>query len=130
MLDCDTASEVDDQFAIAHALGSAGALDVLGVISIHDTTAHGPASLQMCQEEAEKIVALCGKVSVVPCVPGAARPMEDRATPVESEGLDFIASEPERGPLTLICTGPATDVASLTLTLPAQRLANLRVVCG
>lgn len=128
VLDCDTANEVDDQFAIAHALGSPGALDVLGVVSVHNTTAHGPGSLAMYQEEAEKMVALCGKSGGVPCIPGAAHPMDDRATPVESEGLDFIASELARGPLTLVCTGPATDVASLTLTAPAERLADLRVV--
>jgi hypothetical protein len=40
ILDCDTANEVDDQFAIAHALGvPEGTLDVRGVISVHNTTA-------------------------------------------------------------------------------------------
>lgn len=128
VLDCDTANEVDDQFAIAHALGSPGALDVLGVVSVHNTTAHGPGSVRMYQEEAEKVVALCGKGGGVPCIPGAARPMEDRTAPVTSQGLDFIASELAKGPLTLVCTGPATDVASLALTAPAEHLANLRVV--
>ena len=34
VLNCDTANEVDDQFAIAHALGLPGdLLDVRGVIS-------------------------------------------------------------------------------------------------
>lgn len=128
ILNCDTANEVDDQFAIAHALGSPGALHVLGVVSVHNTTAHGPGSLAMYQEEAEKVVALCGKAGGVPCLPGAARPMEDRATPVGSEGLDFILSEAERGPLTLVCTGPATDVASLALTAPQELLERRDVV--
>ena len=62
VLDCDTANEVDDQFAIAHALGTAeGTLDVRGVISVHNTTAHGPGSRDMYQEEAERVVALCAK---------------------------------------------------------------------
>ncbi len=40
VLDCDTANEVDDQFAIANALGvPEGTLDVRGVISLHNTTA-------------------------------------------------------------------------------------------
>ncbi|HZB09407.1 MAG TPA: hypothetical protein VE525_09885 [Rubrobacter sp.] len=60
VLDCDTANEVDDQFAIAHALGlPEGTLDVRGVISVHNTTAHGPGSRDMYQEEAERVVALC-----------------------------------------------------------------------
>ncbi|MDQ3602907.1 MAG: hypothetical protein M3385_03490, partial [Actinomycetota bacterium] len=43
VLDCDTANEVDDQFAIANALGvPERTLDVRGVISLHNTMAHGP----------------------------------------------------------------------------------------
>ncbi len=57
VLDCDTANEVDDQFAIANALGvPEGTLDVRGVISLHNTTAHGPGSRDMYQEEAERVV--------------------------------------------------------------------------
>jgi hypothetical protein len=48
VLDCDTANEVDDQFAIAHALGVSGeTFEVRGVISVHNTTAHGPGSRDM-----------------------------------------------------------------------------------
>jgi hypothetical protein len=55
VLDCDTANEVDDQFAIAHALGlPEGALDVRGVVSVHNTIAHGPGSRDTYQEEAER----------------------------------------------------------------------------
>ena len=126
ILDCDTANEVDDQFAIACALGSPGdVLDVLAVISCHNTTVHGPTSRDLYQEEAERVVALCG--GKVPCVPGAERPMEDRRTPVWSEGLDFLVEEARKGPLTLISTGPATYAASLVLAAPEVR-ENVRVV--
>ena len=126
ILDCDTKNEVDDQFAVAHALGlPPGVLDVRGVVSVHNTTAHGAASRDLYQEEAEKVVALCG--GGVPCIPGARFPMEDRHTPVESEGLNFLAEEARQEPLTVIATGPATDVASLLLTAPEVR-ENLCVV--
>ncbi len=126
ILDCDTANEVDDQFAIAYALGlPRGTLEVRGVISCHNTIAHGPASRDLYQEEAERVVALCG--GGVPCVPGAPHPMEDRRTPVESEGLSFLVEEARQGPLTVVATGPATDVASLLLTAP-EVLENVRVV--
>jgi purine nucleosidase len=126
VLDCDTANEVDDQFAIAHALGAPeGTLDVRGVISVHNTTAHGPGSRDMYQEEAERVVALCG--SEVPCVPGAERPLESREEPVPSAGLEFLVEEARTGPLTIIATGPATDVASLFLAAPESR-ENVRVV--
>jgi inosine-uridine nucleoside N-ribohydrolase len=80
VLDCDTANEVDDQFAIAHALGLPGdVLDVRGVISVHNTIAHGPGSRDMYQDEAERVVGLCG--ADVPCITGADRPMNSRASP-------------------------------------------------
>lgn len=126
ILDCDTANEIDDQFAIAYALGLPdGVLDVRGIISVHNTTVHGPDSRDIYQEEAERVVGLCGKK--VPCIPGALHPMEDRRTPVPSEGLAFIVEEARKGPLTLISTGPATDVASFLLAAPELR-ERVRVV--
>ncbi len=127
VLDCDTANEVDDQFAIAYALGSP-ALDVRGVVSVHDTFIHGPGSVEMYQAEAERIVRLCGRVDV-PCVRGAIAPMETRRDPVRSEGLDFLIAEARAAtqPLTIIATGPATDVASLLLIAP-DLVERVRVV--
>jgi inosine-uridine nucleoside N-ribohydrolase len=126
ILDCDTANEVDDQFAIAHALGaSEGTLEVRGVISVHNTTAHGPGSRDMYQEEAERVVSLCE--SDVPCIPGAERPMESPEEFVPSAGLEFLVEESRLGPLTIIATGPATDAASLLLAAPEVR-ENVRVV--
>jgi inosine-uridine nucleoside N-ribohydrolase len=126
ILDCDTANEVDDQFAIAHALGlPEGTLDVRGVISVHNTTAHGPTSRDMYQEEAERVVALCA--GDVPCIPGADNPMESMDEPVPSEGLDFLMEEATLSPLTIIATGPATDIASLFLAAPESQ-ENVRVI--
>ncbi len=126
VLDCDTANEVDDQFAIAHALGTPeGVLDVRGVISVHNTTAHGPASRDMYQDEAGRVVSLCG--GGVPCITGADRPMNSRDEPVSSSGLEFLIDEAREGPLTVVATGPATDVASLFVAEPDLR-ENVRVV--
>jgi len=126
VLDCDTANEVDDQFAIAHALGlPEGVLDVRGVISVHNTTAHGPGSRDTYQDEAERVVSLCG--GGVPCITGADRPMNSRDEPVPSSGLEFLIDEARQGPLTVVATGPATDVASLFVADPGLR-ENVRVV--
>jgi inosine-uridine nucleoside N-ribohydrolase len=126
VLSCDTANEIDDQFAIAHALGVPGeTLEVRGVVSVHNTTAHGPGSRDMYQEEAERVVALCG--SDVPCIPGAEHPMESREDLVPSAGLEFLVAEARLAPLTIIATGPATDAASLLLAAP-EALEDVRVV--
>ena len=126
VLDCDTANEVDDQFAIAHALGQPeDVIDVRGVISVHNTTAHGPGSRDMYQDEAERVVGLCG--GGVPCITGADRPMNSRGEPVPSSGLEFLIDEARRGPLTVVATGPATDVASLFVAEPDLR-GSVRVV--
>ena len=126
VLDCDTANEIDDQFAIAHALGlPEGVLDVRGVISVHNTIAHGPGSRDMYQDEAERMVGLCG--SSVPCITGADRPMNSRGEPAPSAGLEFLIDEASRGPLTVIATGPATDVASLFVAEP-DLMESVRVV--
>lgn len=126
VLDCDTANEVDDQFAIAYALGLPdGVIDVRGVVSVHNTTAHGPGSRDMYQDEAGRVVSLCG--GNVPCITGADRPMNSRGEPAPSPGLEFLIDEAREGPLTVILTGPATDVASLFVAEPGLR-EGVRVV--
>ena len=126
ILDCDTANEIDDQFAIAYALGSP-TLDVRAVVSVHNMLIHGASSVARYQEEAERVVALCGRAADVPCLRGAIGPMERRDTPMPSEGLDFLIAAANEGPLTIIATGPITDVASLLLIAPAVR-ENVRVI--
>jgi|GEM_PF-691613 inosine-uridine nucleoside N-ribohydrolase len=120
ILDCDTANEIDDQMAIAHALGS-DSLDVLAVISVQNTVASGPQSIDRYQEEAERVVELCGASQTVPCLRGASHPMETMNDAVASEGLDFIIEATKQGPLTILATGPATNMASLALLAPEVR---------
>src|SRR5206468_3754808 len=95
--------------------------------SVQNTLIHGPRSVDIYQEEAERVVGLCGRRGSVHCLRGGATPMEDPRTPVASEGLDFLVAEARRGPLVIIATGPITDVASLLLAAPEVR-ANVRVV--
>lgn len=125
VLDCDTANEIDDQFAIAYALGCPD-FDVLGVVSVQNTLASGRDSVERYVEEARRMVALCGRDDV-PCLPGATRPMETPYDGVPSEGLDFLVEQARAGPLTVLATGPATDIASLALLDPPLR-AGVRAV--
>ena len=116
ILDCDTRNEIDDQFAIAYALGSAE-LDVLGVVSVQNTVASGVDSVDVYVEEAERMAALCGRPEL-PCPPGARSPMETPTAPVASDGVDFIAQHAAIAPVTVLATGPATDIASFALLHP------------
>lgn len=125
ILDCDTKNEIDDQFAIAYALGSPD-LDVLGIVSVQNTVASGPASVDLYVEEAKRMAALCGRPEV-PCLAGARSPMETPTAAVGSEGLDFIVEQANEGPLTLLATGPISDVAGLALEHP-DAAANVHVV--
>jgi purine nucleosidase len=126
VLDCDTANEVDDRFAIAHALRvPEGTFEVRGVVSVHNTATRGPGCRDMYQAEAERVVALAK--GDVPCIPGAERPMESREELVPSAGLEFLVEEACLGPLTILATGPATDAAPLLLAAPGSP-ENVRVV--
>lgn len=125
ILDCDTKNEIDDQLAIAYAIGSDD-IDLLGVVSVHNTVASGVDSVDVYTEEARRIADLCGAPELI-CLPGAHRPMETPESPVPSAGLDFIAEQAHAEPLTVLATGPITDVASLALLHP-DVLDRVRVV--
>ena len=117
VLVCDTMNEIDDQFAIAYALGSP-ALEVLAVISSQNTLVHGHKSVEIYQSEALKIVTLSGRQDV-PTLKGAARPLEGVDKPLRSEGLDFLANLVSSNiEFSILGTGPATDLASFKLLYP------------
>lgn len=126
ILDCDTKNEVDDQLAIAYALGRS-MIDVVGVISVQNTLASGPDSVSIYLEEAERIVALANRTDV-PCLRGASRPMEDIDEIVSSDGLDFLIAACEEGPLTVLATGPATDIAAFVQHAPRKMQEQVHIV--
>lgn len=114
---CDTMNEIDDQFAIAYALGSP-LLEVLAVISSHNTLVRGRNSVHIYRDEAQRVVDLCGR-SDVPCLEGAARPMENIQEYLPSVGLNFIVNLAKQGvDFSILGTGPATDLAAFKLGHP------------
>jgi inosine-uridine nucleoside N-ribohydrolase len=111
-------NEIDDQFAIAYALGSA-VVEVIGVISSQNTLVHGTASVHLYREEASKILELCGRTDV-PCLIGAVMPLNSTHDPIPSEATEFLAQLVNSGTkYSILGTGPATDIASFRLLHPA-----------
>jgi inosine-uridine nucleoside N-ribohydrolase len=110
-------NEIDDQFAIAYALGSP-TLEVMAIISSHNTLVHGHDSVNIYQQEAQRVIDLCGR-SDVPCLKGAQRPMESINEYLPSEGLEFIVNLARQGvEFSILGTGPATDLAAFKLGYP------------
>jgi len=114
---CDTMNEIDDQFAIAYALGSPK-LEVLAVISSHNTLVHGHDSVNLYRDEAQRVIDLCNRDDVA-CLKGASRPMENVNEFLPSEGLEFIVNLAKKGiNFSILGTGPATDLAAFKLGYP------------
>lgn len=114
---CDTMNEIDDQFAIAYALGSPK-LEVLAVISSHNTLVHGHDSVNLYRDEAQRVLDLCHR-SDIPCLQGSPRPMEGMGEIIPSAGLNFMVNLAEQGVMfSILGTGPATDLAAFRLGYP------------
>ena len=79
-------------FAIAYALGSP-ALEVLGVVSVQDTVASGPDSVDVYVAEARKVADLCGRPDV-PSLAGARTPMETPTSPVRCRPSGETCADP------------------------------------
>lgn len=125
ILDCDTKNEIDDQFAIVYALQSAQ-LALEGVVSVQNNRVSGDHSVEIYHQEATKLMQLAE--STVPCFRGSTRPVTSRLVE-KSPGVDFILQKAHElaSDLTLIGTGPATDLAQAWLQAP-QAIEKLKVV--
>jgi purine nucleosidase/pyrimidine-specific ribonucleoside hydrolase len=147
ILDCDPGH--DDAIALLLALGSPE-LDVVGV-----TTVHGNQTLEKTTANALRVLELAGR-SDIPVAAGAERPLinevsvaadvhgetgmdgpelpDPTTAPVDAHAVDFIAerlrSAPE--PLTLIPTGPLTNIALLLARHPraAERIRRIVLMGG
>jgi inosine-uridine nucleoside N-ribohydrolase len=147
LLDCDPGH--DDAMALLLALGSPE-LEVLGV-----TTVHGNQTLEKTTANALRVLELAGR-SDIPVAAGAERPLVGEAAvaadvhgesgmdgpelpdpttaPVDAHAVDFIAERllgaPE--PVTLIPTGPLTNIALLLARHPhaAERIRRIVLMGG
>ncbi|MDX2110041.1 MAG: nucleoside hydrolase [Verrucomicrobiota bacterium] len=117
ILDCDTKNEIDDQFAIVHALRSPQ-LELLGVVSVQNHGAHGDASVDIYHAEARRVLRLAD--STVPAFKGSRFALDTTQQPVKSTGVDFIIESARRlgKELSIVGTGPATNLAAACMLEP------------
>lgn len=127
IIDTDTGNEVDDQYALALALGAPGRLRLEGLIAAHFGDAGGPTGIDKSYAEIERVLEKAGLPGRFPIKRGA-DPFQYRDRPPSSEGVDFIIERARRAtpddPLWLVLLGPATDAAAALRKAPdiADRL--------
>ena len=134
----DCKNEADDQYALAHHLMTPR-FDVRGIIAGHfdgSCRQYGPGNTeQSSYDEILTVLNLMGLSGEYPVLHGAAHALANAATPIPSEGADFIIQEALRDdsrPLYIACQGAITDMASALLMRPeiARRMTVIWVGGG
>ena len=130
ILDTDAKNEVDDQFAIVHALLTPS-FDLRGIIPAHFGTRKSSTSMEDSRKEIDLLLDLMGIAERVHLANGAVRALPDENTPVDSPGARLIIEEAlkdDPAPLYIAFLGPLTDMASALLLCPEIARRNVRVV--
>lgn len=125
VLDTDAFNEVDDQFAIAHALLSGDTFRVESVYAapFHNARSSGPADgMEQSYSEIHRVLDALEWQDRPPVLKGAARFLERSDAPVDSAAVrDLIrramSGEPDE-PLYVLAIGAITNIASAILMEP------------
>lgn len=118
LISSDAKNEVDDQFAIVHALLSPS-IDIVGIVPAHFGQRTSATSMLDSRAEVDLLLRLLDMTGDIVVENGAATAMTDAATPLPSDGAQLIARECLRpGPLFVAVLGPLTDVAAAILLEP------------
>lgn len=124
VLDTDTYNEIDDQFAVVHALLSPERiqLEALYAAPFYNELSEGPKDgMEKSYEEIQKILRVMNREEV-PVYKGSEHYLPGAGLPVESEAARNLveramASDPE-DPLYVVAIGAITNVASALLMEP------------
>lgn len=111
ILDTDVKNEVDDQFAIVHALLSESIL-LKGIVPAHFGTEKSSHSQKDSYEETMLLLKKMQMQNMIRVENGAPTALTDEATPIDSNGARLIIEEAMREderPLYLAFLGPLTD---------------------
>ena len=125
VIDTDAANEIDDQFAIVHALLS----DFLNVEAIYAAPFHAPwtrtsgpdEGMELSYREILRVLDKMPSEFTGSVLRGSSEYMPGPDRPVRSEAADDLiarASEDRDGPLYVLALGAVTNIASAILTEP------------
>src|SRR5918993_2715430 len=89
IIDADVANEVDDQYAIALAIGRPDKIRIEGFVAAHFGDAGGAAGVDKSFAELETVLAKAGMAGKFPLKRGA-DPLQYRDRIPANEGVDFI----------------------------------------
>jgi inosine-uridine nucleoside N-ribohydrolase len=131
VIDTDTGNEIDDQFALSHALldPEAVTIDAIGAAPFHNERSQGPADgMRQSLEEIGRILDLAGGPRI-PVLAGAEAWMTTTGQPVRSEAVEDLIERALAAtePLCVVAIGAATNVAS-ALALEPKIGASMVVV--
>ena len=130
IINSDAKNEVDDQFALVHALLTES-FDIRGIIAAHFGNRREGRSEQASYDEVQYLYSLMKLDSPPPLFHGAKSAIPDENTPVDSEGARLIISEAIKDdprPLYIAFLGPLTDMASALLLHPEIAQKNIKVI--
>lgn len=130
ILDTDVKNEVDDQFAIVHAMLTES-FDVRAIIPAHFGNSKSQTSQADSYEEAVLVLEKMGKSNDVALYNGAKEAIPDEETPVSSPGAQIIIKEAmsdDERPLYISFLGPLTDMASALLIEPKIADRDITVI--
>lgn len=115
IIDADAANEVDDQYALALALGRPDRLQIEGIVAAHYGDFGGPNGIEKSEAEVHRVLEKAGMAGKV-VVKRGADPIAYANRPTTSDGIDFIIERAKTAtpedPIWLVLLGPATDAVA------------------
>ncbi|MBD3239343.1 MAG: nucleoside hydrolase [Chitinivibrionales bacterium] len=133
VLDTDTYNEIDDQFALTHALLSPEHIDLRAVYAApyHNQRSTGPGDgMEKSYEEILRILKLCGRSDTEFAFRGSPQFIAEPDTPVVSPAAEDLikkAQQPRDKPLYVLTIGAPTNVSSAIMMEP-DIIKNIVVV--
>ena len=123
ILDTDTYNEVDDQFAVVHALLSPDriSLEAITAAPFHNNRSDGPADgMEKSYEEIIRLLERLGVSERDRVFRGSTAYLLSREKPIESDAAEAIVemSKSGEGPVYVVAIGAITNVASAILMDP------------